>query len=303
MIRRNFLRRSAACVAALCLLTAARGCCTDPTPGDPLASGDHDLTLDHDGQTREYKLHVPPQYDRCARLPLVFMLHGGFGSSENAAEDYGWNEKADAEGFFVCYPDGTGTIQTWNAMHCCGYARRNDVDDVGFIAALIDEVTRFARIDSHRIYATGMSNGAMLSHRLGAERPDLFAAIAPVAGAVGGQENTDAPFVFPPNPASPVPIIIFHGTADTHVLYDGGETQAGVGDRVDVSVAESADFWVQANGCDSIPTRTISGNIIRDRWAGCDASADDGDEFDVGRRIAASPSVSDDVAAGCAGGN
>lgn len=241
-----------------------------PDPGTALTPGDHWRSLVHDGQERRYKLHVPPQYVAARAMPLVFMLHGGFGSGEQASRHYGWNEKADADGFLVAYPDGTGMVKTWNAVHCCGAAKRNDVDDVGFIAAIVDDLRTVATIDTKRIYAAGMSNGGMLAHRLAAERGDLFAAIAPVAGSFGGQENPDTPVERPPAPRSPVAVCIIHGTADMHVLYDGGETVQGAArGRVDLSVQDAVDFWVNANGCETTAAEVVlaAGDVIQKIYA------------------------------------
>ena len=84
----------------------------------------------------------------------------------------GFTPKASAEGFIVVYPDGTSRrapLLTWNAGHCCGYAMEQRVDDVAFISALIEDLAARFPIDRKRIYVTGMSNGAMMAHRLGSE--------------------------------------------------------------------------------------------------------------------------------------
>lgn len=254
------------CAAASGLLPA--GCA-------PVLSGEYDRSLDHGDLTRTYKLRVPPAHDGRTERPLVIMLHGGSGSASNAAEHYGWREKADAEGFYAVFPDGVGALQTWNAVHCCGGSLRDGVDDVGFIVALIDEVARLVPIDRRRVYATGISNGGMLAHRLGAVRYDLIAAIAPVAATVGGQENASSPVVVPPVPAVPVPVIIFHGTDDRSVLYDGGATLSPLDPgRIDLSVAASTQFWVSANGCNPAPTVQTTGNITRQSFAPVGNTAD-----------------------------
>lgn len=248
-------------------LTCGAGRNTPPPPAIP--PGDYDRTLDHGGLTRTYKLHVPPQHDGQRSLPLVLMFHGGFGTAENASLHYGWSEKADAEGFVAAYPDGTGDVQTWNANHCCGVPRLRNTDDVGFAAALIAELKRLLVIDTQRIYATGMSNGGMFVHRLGAERPDLIAAIAPVAATIGGQFRSDRPVERPPAPAGSMPIIMVHGTTDDNVKYDGGESASVVSlGRIDLSVVESSAFWIGANNCDPAATRTVSasGNVIHETW-------------------------------------
>ncbi|MBK8648476.1 MAG: prolyl oligopeptidase family serine peptidase [Gemmatimonadetes bacterium] len=178
------------------------------------------LTLQHGGRTRSYTLHVPERVrQENAPVPLVIMLHGGGGNADNAESMSGFSPKADREGFIVAYPDGTGggraPMFTWNAGHCCGYAMQNKVDDVGFIGALIDQVQRDHRIDPDRIYVTGMSNGGMMSHRVGIGLADRVAAIAPVVGAVFGDEAS---------PRAPVSAIIINGMRDESVPYDGGKS-------------------------------------------------------------------------------
>ena len=241
-----------------------------------LTAGDHDCSLKHDGLDRTYLLHVPPQYDGTQALPLVMFFHGGMGTAKHGAAAYGWNEKADKEGFLVVYANGTGTFQTWNCMHGCGSAFKNNVDDVGFVKAIIEDLKTKAKADPKRIYATGMSNGAMLTYRLAAELPQILAAAAPVAGTIGGKENVGAQEKRIPQPASPVAMIIFHGKADQNVLYDGGEKKAGVErGRIDLSVAEAVKFWVKADGCSATPKKEElnNGNVIKETYTS-DAGAD-----------------------------
>jgi len=262
------------CIAAALLMAgpACRlgGLGAAPLPTDiPTEPGTYTLGLDHDGMSRHYILHVPAGYDGATPLPVLFMLHGSFGSAEGASIYYGWREKADAEGLIAIFPQGAGEVETWNAAHCCGFARRRGVDDVGFIVAILDAASAVLAVDSHRVYATGMSNGAMMCHRLGAERPDIFAAIGPVAGTVGGEPIIGAPEELPPTPAAPLPVIMFHGTDDNFVLYGGGLPRRGaLLGRIDASVAESVQFWVTADGCDSEPLieSLADGSVVRESY-------------------------------------
>lgn len=244
---------------------------------EPAVAGDTEHFLAHDGRQRRYLLHVPPQHDGRTRRPLVIMLHGGGGNADGAARFYGWNEKSDAEGFYVVYPEGVGRIHTWNAVHCCGEAHRENVDDVGFMATLIEELRRTLPIDERRVCVTGMSNGGMMAHRLAAERPELFAAIAPVAASVGGRMTPHHPVRLPHKPKLPVPVMIVHGVDDQHVMYAGGKTKEGfMRNRVDVSVEESAQFWVAANGCEESPREEPmdSGAAIRRTYAARNGGAE-----------------------------
>lgn len=230
----------------------------------PTSPGTHDRFLDHDGLRRGYKLHIPPSYDGTESVPLVFMLHGGTGNVDQAARAYHWLEKADERGFIVVFPQGVGRAPTWNAVHCCGTALRHGVDDVGFIAVLIDELSTALAIDPKRIYATGMSNGGMMCHRLAAERADLFAAIAPVAATIGGQVDANAPVEYPPTPTGPMPVVMFNGTDDHRVPYDGGPSEGLTPGRIDLSVEESVQFWVSNNACNPTPSEesNAAGTVV-----------------------------------------
>ena len=233
--------------------------------GDELKAGDHVLSLKAGGRERTYLLHLPPVYDGKRSLPLVIVLHGGGGNAPGAVQMTGFSEKADKEGFVVVYPNGSGRLKnrllTWNSGNCCGYALDNNVDDVGFIRSLIDELERTRVIDPKRVYATGMSNGGMMTYRLACELSDKIAAAAPVAGALN-LENC--------RPIRPVSMIIFHGTADEHVLYDGGEPLKRVDThrRVDKPVSSAVTFWVKQNGCSETPQREEKGNIRTEIYRG-----------------------------------
>ncbi|RMF73086.1 MAG: poly(3-hydroxybutyrate) depolymerase [Planctomycetota bacterium] len=251
------------------VLLASAAACAGPLPPTPVPPGDYERTLTHDGRERTYRLHVPPTYDGRRAAAVVFMFHGGFGSARQAARDYGWIEKSDAEGFLAVFPQGVGRASTWNAMHCCGAALREDVDDVGFVVAILGALRNELWIDERRVYATGMSNGAMFCHRLAAERSDLFAAIAPVAGAIGGRRSESAAEALPPQPSRPMPVIMFHGRRDQHVLYDGGRTVKGaVVGRIDIGAEQGARFWADANGHTGEPRREslFGGRVERIQW-------------------------------------
>ena len=135
----------------------------------PLAPGDHARTLWHDGRNRSCIIHVPPRYDGQHPTPVVLAFHAAETNASRLLCSCGLNEKADKEGFIAVYPNGTGRRQqrlTWNGGNCCGSASRNHVDDVGFTRALLDDLARVANVDAKRVFATGISNGAMLCYRL-----------------------------------------------------------------------------------------------------------------------------------------
>ncbi len=213
---------------------------------------------------RTFRVHLPPGYDARAPLPLVLMFHGGGGGSlQFELASARMDPIADRERFIAVYPDGTGVLKTWNGGGCCGYAVANDVDDVGFVRALLDHLEDVLCIDRRRIYATGMSNGAILTHRLACEVSDRIAAIAPVAG-------TDNSATCAPTRA--VPLLTIHGSADGHVPWQGGQGcgLAGVSFR---SVPDTMERWRTRNGCAGVASEPYfrQGEGTCEATRGCDA--------------------------------
>jgi polyhydroxybutyrate depolymerase len=198
---------------------------------------------------------------------MIILGYHGFGS--NAPEQVAltsMNAVADARGFIVAYPDGIGS--GWNAGDCCTELQTTTVDDVQFTKDLLALLGNQYCLDPRRIYATGMSNGGFMSHRLACEMSDVFAAVAPVAGVLG----------IPPTSCTPsraVPIIDFHGTADPVVPYDGGPAAKLVPGVVFRSVPTTMDFWRGADGCLGAPVVTYrSGTATCTRWSDCQGGAD-----------------------------
>lgn len=219
-------------------------------------------TLEVNGAPRTYLLHVPPGYAASQRVPLVLVLHGATQSAANVEIMSGMDERADKEHFIAAYPEGTGRAPTWNAGACCGYAQNNQIDDVAFVRALIGHLEQAYSIDPKRVYATGISNGAMMSYRLGCELAGEIAAIAPVEGAQD----------IPCHPSQPVSVIVFHGTADRLVPFNGGSTPFQIGQRrTDTSVMDAVDFWVQRDGCLSAPKTTGTSGVHISTYSGCTA--------------------------------
>ena len=227
-------------------------------PADPNATaisapGDYRFSFAHGGVSREYLVHVPRSY-RGAPTPMLIALHGGGGDADFQANDakYKMISKSEQAGFIAVFPNGysrfpSGILATWNAGTCCGKAQENGTDDVGFIRAMIARVEGQANIDKRRIFATGMSNGAMLSWRLACEAPEIRA-IAPVAGT----DNMSAC-----KQPRPVPVIEFHAADDEHVPFNGG---VGVGpSHVNfVSVPVTQAKWVQIDHADPGARRVLS---------------------------------------------
>lgn len=219
-------------------------------------------TLRVDGRDRSYILREPAAVARgTARVPLVIVLHGGGGNARNAESMTGFTAKANAENFIVVYPDGSGrrrdALLTWNAGHCCGYAMENKVDDVAFIRTLIDTLVARYPVDPKRVFVTGMSNGAMMTHRIGIELADRVAAIAPVVGALFGDEA---------RPRSPVSALIINGLVDESVPYGGGAPGGRFSESWDgrptEPAAEQGKFWAAADGCERTAPNVDHGRYL-----------------------------------------
>lgn len=225
-------------------------------------------TIHVGGRARTYTVRLPSSYTGATPTPLVVAMHGGFGSGPQLESQSQLTVKGEEAGFIVVYPDGVPNllgIRTWNAGGCCGYAMNQNIDDVGFISALLDTLIADHTIDTQRIYATGMSNGGFMSYRLACELGHRIAAIAPVSASM-----TIATCA----PARPVPVISFHSYLDQSVPYQGGVGN-GVSNHYNSPQDSVLNAFAAHAGCAVLNDTLQHDNVMTViRWHECDCNAE-----------------------------
>lgn len=204
-----------------------------------------EIELEHDGRTRSFLLHQPTDASN-GPLPLVIALHPWTGNAQMMERFTGMSDIADEHGFLVAYPDGVGNengqVGSWNGGDCCGVAAMSDVDDVGFLTAIMDMLIADYNADPNAIFFTGWSNGGLMSYRMACELSDRVVGIASVAG----------PPLLNCDNGEPVAVMIIHGTGDPLVRYDGdygGNAANSVIAWAGTSIPDTAEMWANINGC------------------------------------------------------
>lgn len=215
-----------------------------------------------DGVERTYTVHVPRTVDSTRAMPVVIVLHGRGGSGQRMMRWSGFEAKADAEGFLLVAPEGTGNPRGWYT----GFSSGRAIDDVGFVGALIDSLAARYPVDRARVYVAGHSNGGALTHRVASDLSSRIAAAAVVAGAIGAR-LAGGSVARIDTPRGPVPMLIMHGDADVVVPYDATDLSRQVGRPI--PAPEGARFWARSNECAAIEPRRdtlASGRVLRDTW-------------------------------------
>ena len=245
------MRKGVPAISALIFLILSCGVIW--AEGQEGCAQDHKGSILADGLVRTYLIHVPVSYDPDKPTPLVLALHGGGGNAEKTQKvtNNGFDKLSDKEGFIVVYPNGIE--KNWNdGRGVRRYrAQRDKIDDVAFIAALIDQLAEEYNIDRTRVYATGISNGAMMCLRLACELSDKIAAVAPVVGAM------PVNLTFSCRPSESVSLLFINGTDDPLVPWRGGSVRFGrlsLG-RV-ISVPETVALWASHDNCPAEPVLT-----------------------------------------------
>ncbi|HRU01414.1 MAG TPA: PHB depolymerase family esterase [Victivallales bacterium] len=204
------------------------------------------------GIERSYRLYIPEGYNNTKFVPLLIVLHGGLGNAEimEKLTCKEFNRLADKYTFIVVYPNGIGRHWNDGRTQVKYKPHREKIDDVAFIATLIENLKKSYNIDTTRVYATGISNGAFMCFRLAIELSDRIAAIAPVAASLIVEYQNKAP-------SRPVPLLIINGVDDPFVPWNGGSIRGGLfGQRIIGTVLSTPDTvkkWSEYNICQSNP--------------------------------------------------
>lgn len=208
-------------------------------------------TITAGGATRKAEVHIPASYDPTVATPLVLNIHGRTQNGSQQAAMSHAVAKSDAAGFILVHPESATTPTSWNSGTCCDPASTTSLDDVGYFNALLDELEARLCVDTNRVFAMGMSNGAYMAHTLACKMADRIAAIGPVAGLL---------LQSPCSPSQPMPAMLVNGTADSLSQYQ--------------YVDQGVQFWVGKNHCTTMQQSYQMGDVTCVTHGGCSDGAD-----------------------------
>jgi len=227
-------------------------------------------TLRVGARERSYEIDLPARRDSVRPLAVVIVFHGGGGSADSVRRQSRMSVKGDAEGFIAVYPQGSGGIagklRTWNAGTCCGQAMQQRIDEIAFVAALLDDLQTTVAIDRARVYATGISNGAMMAYEVACALADRIAAIAAVAGEMTALDRC--------RPSRPMPVLVIHGSADRNLPIDGGVGAKAFAVHEVRSLASAIDFWRRHDGCSESARSAVDGVVRRMSYSSCNGGSE-----------------------------
>ena len=263
-----------ALVAVLAAAVTLAGCASVPATEAPIvtaaAGGAVATSITVDGLERTYLVRAPERAVEDAPLPLLLVIHGAGGNAAKAEAATGMTGLSDADGFIVAYPQGTQAADvageySWNAGACCANPVRKNIDDVGYINAMIDDIATDYPVDPARIYVAGFSNGGMLAYRLACELDRRVAGIAVVAGALN-VTSCEAP--------AATSVLMIHGTGDLTVPYTGGKTNERTAGRFgqwhNASLDDAIGYWSWRDGCSGEPVTSVDGSLTYAAYDACD---------------------------------
>jgi polyhydroxybutyrate depolymerase len=196
-------------------------------------------TIQIGGLSRSFRWVVPSSVAVGQRLPVVVLLHGGGGTGSKVGgmtqSAGGFDAFADQKGFLAIYPDAASG--NWNDGRET-IPHKND--DVGFILAAVDHVSKIYATDPNRIFVAGISNGGMMAQRMACDASQKISAIAVVAATM------PSALVGRCKSATAVPALFIIGEADPLVPFLGGQVKSGIGGDM-LSAANTISFWANKN--------------------------------------------------------
>jgi polyhydroxybutyrate depolymerase len=210
------------------------------------------VTLSFQGRARQYLLHVPAAPSGA----LVLAFHGGGQFASQMRHVSGLDAIADREHFIVAYPEAFE--RSWADGRGVTSAEKQGVDDVAFAKAVVADVARTHPVDRRRVFATGLSNGAILAHRLGCEAADTFAAIAPVIATITPAVAASC------RPSAPVAVVSVIGVADPSIPFGGGYVGPGTAGGRELGSRATEELWRTLNGCAPEVTTTKLPAVVQD---------------------------------------
>lgn len=254
------MRREVSICLGLVALALFRGSLAGADDATPDLAGDakpgrYQVNLTSGGHDRTALVVVPKNQTPGAKPPLVLVFHGAGGDGAHVLDKDGWTAKADQEGFLAVAPTGLPALprlpanfktnpRLWNSGQLPARSPRAAIDDVAYVAALLDEIQKRTPYDPARVFVTGHSNGGGMTFRLGTELSERFAALAPVASMMA---------VADPKPKRPLPTLFIVGTKDPLLPLAGGPVKLPWGDRTNKPVADYLAIWANALGCEPAP--------------------------------------------------
>lgn len=205
-----------------------------------IMSGTFSRSIEVEGESREYLIHIPISYDSIQSVPLILNFHGWTMSASDQMYVSDMRALSDSEQFILVYPQGT---KLWGSTHWSvgSWTTGSQANDLDFIDALTDQLANNYNLDEERIYACGYSNGGFFSQELACQLSNKIAAIGTVAANMSIQTLNNC------DPSHPVPVITISGTMDNVVQYDGSQPEGTI------SHNNTLDYWITFNNMDAEP--------------------------------------------------
>lgn len=190
-------------------------------------------SLVYKGEKRKYIIYIPKSYTeyKIEKFPIVFNFHGGGMTMGEQMLYTQMNKTAEKNNFIVVYPKGVK--EDWNVGF--GMSYKNGKDDIGFIDSLLTNISKEYRINSKKVFATGLSRGGFFCHRIASELSHKFSAVASVGGTLPDS------VAYYNKSKNKIGVMVIHGTVDFVVDYNGKKNDY-------YSALDTYEYWKKING-------------------------------------------------------